>query len=299
MKSLKDFYKDKNILVTGGAGFIGSHLVEELIKYEANVTVLDNLSTGNLNNLYKVISQINLLYGDITNSFTCRKATSNKDIVFHLAALTSVTYSIQNPKICKKINIIGTQNLLDGCKFNEIKKFIFSSSAAVYGNKNDKCSENDIPKPESPYAQSKLESEKICKQYSNEHKIQTTILRYFNVYGDRQNPNGDYAAVIAKFRDNLKKQKPIVIFGDGKQTRDFIHVSKIVNANLKIAMQENLNGEIINVASGESINLLELLEQLEKEMKTKNVDIKFKPSRTGDINQSFADCSKCKRLLNL
>lgn len=296
MKLIAQFYKDKKILVTGGAGFIGSHLVEKLIEFGAKVTVIDNFSTGNLNNLKSVITKVDLVYGDISNFFTTANATINKDIVFHLAALVSVSESVKNPELCRRVNFEGTKNLLQACRKNNISKFIFSSSAAVYGNKNSQCDENDPANPINPYGQYKLESEKLCKKYFSEHNINTAILRYFNVYGPRQNPKGDYAAVVAKFTENLLHQKPIVIFGDGKQTRDFIHVSEVVKANLLIATQENLSGEVYNIATGKSINLFELLEKLEKETNTKHTDIMFQASRQGDILNSAACINKYKNL---
>ncbi len=296
MKSIEKFYENKNVLVTGGTGFIGSHLVENLVKLKAKVTVLDNLSTGNINNLRNVFSQVNIIYGDITNSFTCFNATRKKDIVFHLAAFASVKNSIQNPKVCNKINVEGTKNLLEGCKKNNIKTFIFSSSAAVYGNRNDQCKETDKLNPLSPYATSKVEGEQLCKKYCQEYEIDTAILRYFNVYGSRQNPNGEYAAVVSKFKQNLENKTPLTIFGDGKQTRDFINVSDVVKANLQVGAQ-NLNGEIFNIASGKSINIFELIKNLEKETKTKNIEILFEPARKGDILYSCANCKKYQKLI--
>lgn len=298
IKDLQNFYKNKNILVTGGAGFIGSNICKELLDVGAKVTIIDNFSTGKLINLKNILNKINIIYGDITNKFTCIKVTKNKDIVFHLAAMTSVTQSIKTPNICYKINTQGTKNLLDGCKKNSVPKFIFSSSSSVYGDRTDKCIEIDIPNPKSPYAKSKLDGEKLCKEYL-EFNIQTACLRYFNVYGDNQDPNGEYAAVVAKFKYNLKNKKAITIFGDGKQTRDFIHVNKVVNANLKIAAQDNLSGEIINVATGKSINLLELIDILEKETNNIKDEIIFQPARQGDILNSSADCQKYQKLINI
>jgi UDP-glucose 4-epimerase len=294
MKSLKAFYNKKKVLVTGGTGFIGSHIVEALVKHGAIVTILDNLSTGNINNVKNVLPFISLIYGDITNKFTCFNATKNQQIVFHLAALVSVAYSTQYPDICHKINVEGTKNILEGCKKNNVETFVFSSSAAVYGNRNNKCKETDTPNPTSPYAESKLIGEQLSKKYANQYNINTIALRYFNVYGKRQNPNGNYAAVVAKFTHNLKNNIPLTIFGDGKQTRDFIQVSKIALANLNIATHKNLKGEIFNIASGKSINLFELITQLEKETNTKQVDLIFKAKRPGDILHSLANCDKYK-----
>ncbi|MFC1894967.1 NAD-dependent epimerase/dehydratase family protein [Candidatus Dependentiae bacterium] len=296
MKHIEKFYKNKRVLVTGGAGFIGSYIVEELIKNNAKVTILDNFSSGNINNLYNNITEINIIYGDITNPFTCLKATKNIDIVFHLAALISVPLSTKNPQKCNLINIEGTKNLLEACRKNDVKKFIFSSSSAVYGNKKEKCNEDDKVNPESQYAKSKVAGEEICKYYYENYGINTTCLRYFNVYGERQNPNGNYAAVVAKFTHNLKTNTPIVIYGDGKQTRDFIHVSEVAKANLKISIQPNLNGDVFNIATGKSINLLELIDQLEKEINTKKTKLILQPERTGDIKYSVANCEKYKKL---
>lgn len=296
MKNVKAFYNNKKVLVTGGAGFIGSYIVEKLVKQGAIVTVLDNLSTGNIANLKNVLPFINLMYGDVTNKFTCLNATKHQEVVFHLAALISVEYSTKHPKTCHKINVEGTKHILEGCKKNKVKTCVLSSSAAVYGNRSDQCKETDTPNPESPYAQSKLDAEKLCKAYANEHGINTVSLRYFNVYGERQNPNGDYAAVVAKFTHNLKNNIPLTIFGDGKQTRDFIHVSKVAEANLNIAMLNNLRGDVFNIASGKSIDLFQLIEQLEQETKTKRVDLVFKEKRPGDILHSLANCDKYKSL---
>ncbi len=297
MNNIKNFYENIDVLVTGGAGFIGSHIIKQLISLNAKVTVLDNFSTGNLNNLKDVISKVNIIYGDITNPFTCKKATENKKIVFHLAALTSVAYSVLYPETCYKINITGTKNILDACKINKISKFIFSSSASVYGNKNTECKETDEPNPESPYAKSKLEGEKLCFEYNQKYNLNTAILRYFNVYGENQNPNGEYAAVVAKFKNCIQNNTPITIFGTGKQTRDFIDVKEVANANLLIATKDNLNNKIINIATGKSISLLELINLLEADLNKKAKSIEFLPSRAGDIIHSSANCQKYKNII--
>jgi nucleoside-diphosphate-sugar epimerase len=297
--NLEKFYKDKKILVTGGAGFIGSNLCKELIKQKAKVTILDNFSTGNLNNLKPIISQVNIIYGDISNPFTCKKVTLNKDIIFHLAAVSSVTQCAINKETCNKINIEGTKNLLNACVKNNIKKIIFSSSAAVYGNRTDKCKESDKLNPESEYAKTKVKGEKLCQEYAQKYNLQTANLRYFNVYGENQNPNGEYSAVVAKFKHNLINNLPITIYGTGKQTRDFIHVNKVIFANLIIAQKENIYGETINIATGKSINLFELINLLENENNIKNKKIKHEPQRADDILNSFADCQKFNKLINI
>jgi len=296
MMQLKDLYKGKKVLVTGGTGFIGSHLVEKLIEYEAQVTILDNLSSGSLKNIQKVITQINLIYGDIRSFYTCLKATKNIDIVFHLAAFIYGHLSIKRTEICNQINIEGTKNILKASVKNKVKTFILSSSAAVYGNKEEECQEDQQPNPQSPYAASKMKGEMLCKEYSLAYDINTACLRYFNVYGEKQSLKSQYASVVARFKENLLKKRPLVIFGDGKQKRDFIHVSKVVNANLKIGIQRDLKGEIFNIATGRSINLFELIDFLEKETNAKKTKILYKETQPGDILISKANCNKYNNL---
>lgn len=294
MESLQNFYNNKRVLVTGGAGFIGSHLVEKLTSLGARVTVLDNFSTGNLTNLKSVAHIITLLYSDIRSPYSCLKATYQQDIIFHTAAFTSVPESIKNPSLCHITNVEGTKHLLEGCKKNNVKTFILSSSSAVYGNKPEVCVESDFPCPQSPYAVSKYEAETLCQKYTAEHELNTAILRYFNVYGERQNPHGAYAAVVARFKQQLLTGQPVTIFGDGTQTRDFVHVSTVVEANLILGMNSALRGEVFNIGSGKSVNLFQLIEQLEQELNVKRADITFLPSRQGDIVNSTANCEKYK-----
>ena len=296
MKILPSFYKNKHVLVTGGAGFIGSHVTEKLVECGAHVYVLDDLSTGSVHNLQSVLHKIHLTVGDVTNYETCQKATKHKDVVFHLAAFVSVPESVKCPAICEKVNADGTHKLLEACHENSVKKFVYSSSSAIYGNNTKLCSEDNDPNPESPYAKYKLKGEELCKEFSDKHNMETAILRYFNVYGDRQNANGAYAAVVAKFKTNLINKEPVVIYGDGKQTRDFIHVSEVVEANLLIATINSLKGDIYNIGSGKSISVLKLLKNLEKEENIKVSDIVFKPARSGDILISKASCKKYQGL---
>lgn len=296
MNFLQRFYEKKRVLVTGGAGFIGSHLVEKLVSLGAIVTVLDNFSTGQLNNLKSVVSSIKLLCADIRSPYTSMKATANQDVVFHLASFVSVPGSVNNPDLCYNININGTMHLLEGCKKNNVSSFVFSSSSAVYGNKNGICSEDDAPAPQSPYAISKREAEAICKDYASESNMNLAILRYFNVYGPRQNPQGPYAAVVAKFTEQLLAKQPLTIFGDGTQTRDFVDVSKAIEANLTLGAREDLKGEVFNIGSGKSITLLQLINQLEKELNIEKTGISFLPARQGDILFSQASCEKYKKM---
>ncbi|MBT4594680.1 NAD-dependent epimerase/dehydratase family protein, partial [bacterium] len=222
MNLLKKYYQNRRVLVTGGAGFIGSHIVEKLVASEAQVTVLDNFSTGKVENLRSVLHKIHIIAGDITDIPTCERATLKKTHVFHLAAMVSVPDSIINPDLCFRINTSGTNNILAAAARNSVDHLVFSSSSAVYGKQAGINSEATVTSPQSPYGESKLEGEHLCKEHSQNSGLHTTILRYFNVHGKRQSARGGYAAVVAKFMDNLRNKAPLTIFGNGKQTRDFV-----------------------------------------------------------------------------
>ena len=294
--NLRNFYKNRNVLVTGGAGFIGSHLVDMLVDLDANVTVLDNLSSGNLENLSH-LKTINFVHGDIRDFDVCMQTIKNCRTVFHSAALVSVPESIQDPIKCNEINVTGTLNLIQAAKENKIEQLIFSSSSAVYGQKNGMLSEEDECCPISPYGLSKLISEHYCKLFATE--VPSICLRYFNVFGARQNPNGQYAGVVAKFSEQIKNNHPITIFGDGTQIRDFIGVENVVAANLKLAMLPitELNGQPVNIASGKSISILELVDRLKKDHPQFNQKIEFLPARHGDITNSISNITKLQDLL--
>jgi UDP-glucose 4-epimerase len=281
------------VLVTGGAGFIGSHLVDELVAAGARVTILDNLSTGSLKNIEHLTDKITFINADIRDYAACLAVTKEIKIIFHLAAFISVPESIERPDICYQINVLGTLNLLQAAVTNGVQKFIFSSSSAVYGSGNSICTENTCCKPESPYGHSKLLGEQLCTYFSNLYPLKSLVLRYFNVYGPRQNAAGAYAAVVAKFKEAMALNKPISIYGDGTQTRDFVPVKTVAQANIKLAALDFENNvELFNVASGTSISLLDLIEQLKKEFPTFNAELQFLPAREGDIKHSQADCSK-------
>jgi nucleoside-diphosphate-sugar epimerase len=296
---MQSYYKDKQVLVTGGAGFIGSHIVESLVSYGAQVTVLDNLSTGNIENIAHLLDKIMFVHGSITDSRTCLDASRNKSHIFHLAAFISVPQSIENPKLCHEINVTGTFNLLEAAHLNNVQRFVFSSSSAVYGTADGPCSETTPCNPTSPYGFSKLIGEYLCKQYAQNFGLETVCLRYFNVFGQRQNPNGAYAAVVAKFKDLMQHHKPITIFGDGLQTRDFIPVQQVAYTNLLLGMlpAHTVSGELFNVASGTSITLLELLNTLKIEFPNYTLAPNFAPERPGDIRHSTAVCTKLQTLV--
>ncbi|MFC1841857.1 NAD-dependent epimerase/dehydratase family protein [Candidatus Dependentiae bacterium] len=298
LEKMKNFYKDLPVLVTGGAGFIGSHITEKLVQLGARVTVIDDLSSGNRENLKNVKNDITFVCKSIVDIENCLEATKGQAIIFHLAAFISVPESIENPYKCHKVNVDGTYNLLDAARINGVERFVFSSSAAVYGPTECICREHMEINPQSPYGTSKAIGELLCKQFSTNFGIKTVILRYFNVFGQRQNPNGAYAAVVAKFTDLMRKNIPVTIFGDGLQTRDFIPVEDVAEANLTVALleHEQMHGHIFNIGTGKSINLFELIDMLKKDFHDYNQDIQFKPARAGDIKHSLADCSKYQSL---
>lgn len=293
-------YKNKRVLVTGGAGFIGSHLVESLVALGAHVTVFDDFSTGFLANLALIARDITLVEGCITDNNLCNRVLQNQQIVFHCAAQTSVPQSMEDPLKCNETNIRGTYTLLQGALLNGVERFVFSSSSAVYGQREGRCTE-DLPyNPSSMYGFSKMVGEELCKKYTAFFNLETVCLRYFNVFGERQDALGSYAAAIAKFRYSMQHNKPIIIQGDGSQCRDFVSVHTVVKANLTVGQlpSERVAGETFNVASGESITLLELVQQLRSEFPDFNQEIMFVPARRGDIKKIEADCSKLQAILS-
>lgn len=298
--NLIPFYKGLPVLVTGGCGFIGSHLVEKLVELGANVSILDDLSTGSRNNIATVADKITFFYGNINDLETCLAATQNKKIIFHLAAFVSVPASTENPQKCHNTNIIGTQNILEAARINHVTRFVFSSTCATYGESISKCTEQTQPNPISPYGFSKLIGELYCKEYAQIFNIETVVMRYFNVYGPRQDPQGCYAGVITKFIHNMKHNLPLTIFGDGTQTRDYVPVEMIVDANILLGACEKqfIQGEIFNIATGNNMNIFELIEILKQNYPLYNNDIIFMPARPGDAKHIAADCSKYNNLHN-
>jgi len=282
-------------IVTGGAGFIGSHIVEELVKKGEDVTVIDNLSFGKRENLEKVNDKINFIEGDIRDKDLLNKEFKGKDFILHQAALRSVLNSFNNPEEYHDVNVNGTLNVLKAAKECNVKKVVFASSSSVYGDvKEFPQKEAHTTNPISPYAKTKLKAEKLCKEYS-EKGLQTVSLRYFNVFGPKQDPKSEYAAVIPKFITALLNNQQPTIYGDGEQSRDFTFVKNVVNANIK-ACGENTSGEIINIACGEKITVNQLLEKI-NQLLGKNIQARYKKPRKGDVKHTLADVSKQKELL--
>jgi len=290
-------------LVTGGAGFIGSHIVEKLLKDGNSVVVLDNFSSGKESNLsfvsgYKP-STINykLIKGDICDFDTCLRACRGIDIIFHEAALRSVPKSMGNPYEYNKVNIDGTLNMLKAAKECGVKRLVFASSSSIYGD-TDKFpeKENAYPLLISPYALTKLTGEFYCRIFSKHFGLETVSLRYFNVFGPRQALDDEYAVVIPKFINCILNDTPPPIFGNGKQSRDFTYVDNVVQANLLSSTTPGVSGEVFNVANGKDNTVLELVDILNNII-GKSIKPQFKPIRPGDVFKTIADISKIQKLL--
>ncbi|VVB66702.1 L-arabinose 1-dehydrogenase (NAD(P)(+)) [Candidatus Gugararchaeum adminiculabundum] len=281
-------------LVTGGAGFIGSHLVDRLAGQGFTVAVLDDFSTGKRENLEESAGKIKVIEGSILDEETVKKAVSGCELVFHNAAFVSATESVADPERCNEVNARGTLNVLSAAKEGGVKRFVFSSSSAVYGELEGIASESAQADPISPYGVSKLVAENYCQVFKKQYGISTIALRYFNVYGPRQNPDSEYAAVIPKFAAAAKKGKPLTIFGDGTQTRDFIYVGDVADANL-LAAKSGYCGTL-NVASGKAISINELAEKIIAAAGSKS-GVTHAKERKGDIKKSAADAKLAKKAL--
>lgn len=284
------------VLVTGGAGFIGSHVVELLVKEGHEVTVFDDLSNGWETNLLSVHDQIKLVVGDVCDKSQITEAIKGQDFVFHLAAIASVPFSVKDPLKVHNVNATGTLNVLLAARDSKVKRVIYSSTAAVYGDDPSlPKKETSIIKPLSPYALSKFAAERYAVMFTNLYGLPTTCLRYFNVYGPRQDPKSPYSGVISKFADLIKNNQPPTIFGDGLQTRDFIFVGDVVKANLQ-AMHANVNG-VFNIATGSQISIIDLFNAI-KDICKSDISPVMAPAQPGDIKHSVADISAAKKHLN-
>ena len=285
--------KNKNILITGGAGFIGSHITNNLIENN-NITIIDNLTTGNLKNLkYPEHENLKFIKEDICNA-NLDDLTSGIDYIFHLAAMASVPLSVENPIECNEINVNATVKLLKSAVNNEVKKIVFSSSSAVYGeNKNIPLKESEYPMPTSPYAASKASCEMYLKSFYESYGLNYVALRYFNVFGPKQDKNSQYAAVIPNFITAILEGKQPEIYGDGEQTRDFVYVGDIVKANINACLSD-FNG-IVNIASGEKITINRLYEIVKTTLDS-DLTPKYLSKRSGDIKHSLADTSNMKNI---
>ncbi len=283
-------------LVTGGAGFIGSHIAEALLKRGDAVRVLDNFSTGFRSNLESLVGA-EVFEGDIRSYHIVREAVEDVDFVVHEAALPSVPRSVRDPLTTNEVNVVGTLNLLRASKDAGVQRLVYASSSSVYGRDTEQPKREAVaPRPISPYAVSKLAGEHYCRSFTDLYGFETVILRYFNAFGPRQSPNSEYAAVIPRFIARMLRGEPPIIFGDGTQTRDFTFVENVVLASLLACERERIAGSIFNVATSSPISLLQLVDAIAALVKT---DVKplFQPARTGDVPHSYASIAEAHHAL--
>lgn len=286
-----------NYLVTGGAGFIGSSLVRALLEAGHSVRVLDNFDTGKRENLSEIVDRIQLIEGDIRDPDTCRSACAQMEVVLHQAALGSVPRSVDDPATSNAVNVDGTVNMLWAAKQAKVRRFVFAASSAVYGESAQLPKQEDmIPAPISPYGVGKLTCEQYCRVFYLNYGLETFSLRYFNVFGPRQDPTSQYAAVIPMFVAALLRKKKPVVFGDGEQTRDFTYIDNVVQANILAANATNAQGQVINIACQEQISLNQILDILRRLLGT-DISAEYTDPRVGDVKHSLADISRAKDLL--
>jgi len=294
---MHSFLKGKKILVTGGAGFIGSHIVDKLVEAGAKVVVLDNLFTGKIENIEHNLGKIKFIQKDLTDDTALDEALEGIEFVSHQAALRSVPKSVEIPLDYQKVNVTGTLKLLLKAKDKGVKRIVFASSSSVYGERVDfPEKETDLPKPLSPYAATKLFGESWGYIFSQLYGVEMVSLRYFNVFGPRQSLENQYAVVVPKFINCLLKGEKPPVYGDGEQERDFTYIDNVAEANLAAMAKEGVAGEVFNVADGSPKSVNQLLNCL-KEISGINIDPVYEDARAGDVRKTYADISKAKTIL--
>jgi len=283
------------VLVTGGAGFVGSQLSERLLADGHQVRVLDNFATGRRENLDGVAGDVELVEGDVQSYERVHNAVRGCEVVFHQAALPSIPRSVQDPLTTNAANVIGTLNVLLAARDSGVRRVIYASSSSVYGvNEQLPKSEDTTPQPASPYAVGKLAAEGYCRSFWEVYGLETVSLRYFNTFGPRQDPLSQYAAVIPRFVAAFLSNEPPVVFGDGEQTRDFTYVENVLEANVRAAAAEGVAGGVYNVASGSSLSLNQLLQQL-RDLTGRDLEARYEPPRPGEVRHSQADVTAARR----
>jgi len=286
-------------LVTGGAGFIGSNIVEALLKLGHEVRVLDNFATGKRENILPLLkdSKLSMIEGDLRSFHIVRAAVKGVDYILHQGALPSVPRSINDPITSNDVNILGTLNILEAAKEFGVKRVVLASSSSIYGNSETLPKEETMPvNPMSPYALTKYAQERYCQIFYQLYGLETVALRYFNVFGPNQDPTSQYSAVIPKFIKAIMNDKEPVIYGDGTQSRDFTYVENNVWANLLACTAEKAPGEVINIACGERYTLHELVQMI-NDILGKNIEPRFEADRAGDVKHSLASIDKAKEIL--
>jgi UDP-N-acetylglucosamine/UDP-N-acetyl-alpha-D-glucosaminouronate 4-epimerase len=284
-------------LVTGGAGFIGSHIVERLLQDGFDVRVLDNFSTGRRENLFELAGEVEVVEGDIQSYERAHAAVRGCEIVLHQAALPSVPRSIQDPLTSNASNVIGTLNVLLAARDSDVRRVIYASSSSVYGADQTLPKSEDLPvAPISPYAVAKLAGEGYCHSFWHVYGLETVALRYFNVFGPRQDPLSLYAAVIPSFINAFFSDRVPTVYGDGRQTRDFTHVGNIVDGTMLALRAEAVAGKVFNIACGEQISINRLIDEL-RAITGKEIEPRYAPARPGEVVHSHADVSRAAREL--
>jgi UDP-glucose 4-epimerase len=285
------------VLVTGGGGFIGSNLVRALLERGDDVRVLDNYSTGNRANLADLAGEVEVVEGELRSYERVHAATRGTEVVFHQGALPSVPRSVQDPLTTAAVNTEGTLNVLLAARDEAVRRVVFASSSSVYGNSDELPRvETQNPDPISPYGVSKLAAERYCVSFSRVYPLETVALRYFNVFGPNQDPSSQYAAVVPRFITAIADGRPVPVYGDGNQKRDFTFVSNVVEANLLAADAEEVSGTIVNVATGRATSVHELADAIGSIL-GRPVERELQPTRTGDIRDSYADVTRARELL--
>ena len=286
-------------LVTGGAGFIGSNIVEELVRRKEGVRVLDSFITGKRENLEPFSGKVEVIEGDIRDRDILRSALKGVDFVLHQAALRSVPKSVEDPFTTNDINVFGTLNLLVAAKEAKVKRLVYASSSSVYGDaKKFPQRESHAPVPISPYGVSKLAAENYCVTFAKTFGLETVSLRYFNVFGPRQNPESKYSAVIPMFLFRIMRNEPPTVEWDGRQSRDFTYVANVVRANLMACRAPRVSGEVFNVACGSTTSIIGIVNELNRILKRK-IDPVYAPKRAGDVRKTRASIEKMKRMLKV
>ncbi|HEY7348005.1 MAG TPA: SDR family oxidoreductase [Ktedonobacterales bacterium] len=289
--------KPAQYLVTGGAGFIGSHLAQALVKQGKAVRIFDDFSTGKEGNITPLERQAEIVQGDLRDFAAVRAAVEGVEVVFHQAALASVPRSIADPRTTLEVNVTGTQHVLLAARDARVRRVVYASSSSVYGNTPTLPKRETMPpSPMSPYALHKLTGEHLCRLFTQVYGLETVALRYFNVFGPRQDPTSQYAAVIPRFLQALLAGQTPIVFGDGEQTRDFTYIANVVEANLLAAEATEAAGQAINIGCGEQISLNKLL-RLAGALLGQTVEAEYQEARAGDVHDSLADIQLAQHLL--
>jgi UDP-N-acetylglucosamine/UDP-N-acetyl-alpha-D-glucosaminouronate 4-epimerase len=287
------------VLVTGGAGFIGSHIASGLLAKGARVRIIDDLSTGYIDNVDEIGRDVDFVQASLADESAVKKALEDVEVVFHEAALPSVPRSVENPKQTHIACVESTFNLLNGARQQNVRRIVYAASSSAYGDQPTLPKREDmLPEPLSPYAVAKLVGEYYSQVFTRVYGLESVCLRYFNVFGPRQDPSSQYSGVISRFISALLSDERPVIYGDGETSRDFTYVENVVEANLKAAETKKGIGEVINIANGERITLNQLLDEIKQLTGKRSVDAEYREFRRGDVRHSLADISRARECLD-